>query len=62
MRDRVGCIGVVVDAKSEAVAFYSGLGFKSMELVSGALGERPEPTVMFLPVRQIEAAMKESRR
>lgn len=59
MRDRVGCIGVVVDAKPEAVTFYSSLGFKSMELVSGALGSRPEPIVMFLPVRQIEAAMKE---
>ena len=56
MRDRVGCIGVVVDANPDAVAFYSALGFKTIELVSGALGDRPEPVAMFLPIRQIEAA------
>jgi GNAT superfamily N-acetyltransferase len=26
MRDRAGCIGVLVDAKPDAVAFYSALG------------------------------------
>lgn len=60
IRDRIGCTGVVADAKAEAVAFYSDLGFESLELVSGALGDRPEPTVMFLPVRHIEAAMKDT--
>jgi GNAT superfamily N-acetyltransferase len=58
MRDRVGCIGVVVDAKADAVAFYSSLGFNTIELVSGALGDRPEPVAMFLPIRQIEAAAR----
>ncbi len=58
MRDRAGCIGVVVDAKPEAVAFYSALGFKNIELVSGALGDRPEPAAMLLPIRQIEAAVR----
>ncbi len=56
MRDRIGCIGVAVDAKLDAVAFYSTLGFKTIELVSGALGGRPEPGATLLPVRQIEAA------
>ena len=59
MRDRVGCIGVVVDAKSDAAAFYSGLGFSAIELVGGALGDRPEPIAMFLPIRQIAAAVGE---
>ncbi|MBL3528495.1 MAG: GNAT family N-acetyltransferase [gamma proteobacterium endosymbiont of Lamellibrachia anaximandri] len=59
MRDRAGCTGVVVDAKSDAVDFYSGLGFKVIEVVSGMLGDRPEPVVMFLPIRGIEAAMVE---
>lgn len=58
MRDRVGCIGVVVDAKPDAVAFYSALGFKPIELVSGALGDRPEPVAMFIPIGQIAAAAK----
>jgi len=60
MRDRVGCIGVVVDAKPEAVAFYSALGFKPIALVSGALGDRPEPVTMFLPIGQITAAAKQA--
>lgn len=56
MRDRVGCVGVVVDAKPDAVTFYSSLGFKPIELISGALGDRPEPIAMFLPIGQIAAA------
>jgi len=59
MRNRVGCIGAVVDAKSDAVAFYSSLGFRPIELVGGDLGDRPEPVAMFLPIRHIEAAAKE---
>ena len=60
MRDRIGCIGVVVDAKPDAVAFYSSLGFEPIELVSGALGDRPEPVAMFLPIGKIAAAVKEA--
>jgi len=58
IRDRIGCVGVVVDAKPDAVAFYSSLGFKAIELISGALGDRPEPIAMFLPIGQIAAAIK----
>jgi GNAT superfamily N-acetyltransferase len=55
-RDRIGCVGVVVDAKADAVAFYATLGFSPMQLVSGSLGDRPEPISMFLPIREIAAA------
>jgi GNAT superfamily N-acetyltransferase len=58
MRDRVGCVGVVVDAKPEAVDFYAGLGFRTMRLISGSLGDRPEPIAMFLPIREIAAAAR----
>ena len=57
MRDRVGCVGVVVDAKPDAVAFYTTLGFKLVEMVSGALGDRPEPVAMFLRIGEIAAAV-----
>ncbi|MBK7861899.1 MAG: GNAT family N-acetyltransferase [Archangiaceae bacterium] len=44
----VGCLGIVVDAKADAVAFYGRLGFVDLEATSGQLGDRPEPTAMFL--------------
>jgi GNAT superfamily N-acetyltransferase len=49
----VGCIGVVVDAKPQAVEFYERYGFFSLGLRSGGLGDRPEPTVVFLPLQEI---------
>jgi predicted N-acetyltransferase YhbS len=60
MRDRVGCTGVVVDAKPDAVTYYSSLGFTPIGLISGALGDRPEPVAMFLPIGQISAAAKDT--
>lgn len=56
IRDRISCIGVVVDAKPGAVPFYASFGFTPIELISGALGDRPEPVAMFLPIGQIAAA------
>lgn len=48
-----GCIGVVVDAKPQAVAFYKRYGFTILEVVQGQLGERPEPLPMFLEIEAI---------
>ena len=56
LRERFGCLGVVVDAKPPAVGFYQGLGFTPLAVVRGQLGERPEPLPMFLSVRSIETA------
>lgn len=60
MRNSLGCIGIVVDAKPDAVTFYSPLGFTPIELISGSLGDQPEPVAMFLPTGQIAAAGKEA--
>lgn len=49
----VGCIGVVVDAKAQAVEFYGRYGFFPLGLRSGSLGDRPKPVVMFLPLQEI---------
>jgi len=56
MRGRAGCIGVAEDAKPQATAFYAALGFEAMELLGGALSDRPEPVSMFLPMCQVAAA------
>lgn len=53
MADEFGCIGVVVDAKPEAIEFYGNLGFHSLAYTKGALGDRPQPTPMFLELESI---------
>lgn len=49
----VGCLGVVVDAKPEAVGFYQKLGFIPLEVAAGELGDRPQPLPMFLELGAI---------
>jgi GNAT superfamily N-acetyltransferase len=58
LREKFGCVGVVVDAKRDAESFYSSLGFEPLELIEGRIEERPVPEPMFLPIREIEAAIK----
>jgi GNAT superfamily N-acetyltransferase len=53
MADRVGCIGVLVDAKLDAVEYYRQYGFEELEILEGVLGERPPPISMFLPLGAI---------
>ena len=56
MAKDVGCVGVVVDAKPEAVAFYEKLGFVRLGVVAGELGDRPQPLPMFLELGQVRSA------
>jgi GNAT superfamily N-acetyltransferase len=56
LRDRVGCAGVVVDAKADAASFYQRLGFMPLSAGRGTLAVRPEPLPMFLPIKLIEKA------
>ncbi len=53
MAGRTGCIGVVVDAKLEAVDFYEKYGFELLETIAGNLGDRPSPQPMFLALGSI---------
>ena len=55
LRDRFGCVGVVVDAEAGAVDFYRKLGFRPLTAIVGTLGDRPEPLPMFLAIRSIAA-------
>jgi GNAT superfamily N-acetyltransferase len=56
VRDRIGCAGIVADAKMNAVSFYRQLGFLPLETAQGTLGARPVPLPMFLSIRLIEKA------
>lgn len=53
MRDELGCVGVVVDAKPVAVPFYQRFGFVILDVREGHLGERPEPVIMFLAMGSV---------
>ena len=48
MGEKAGCIGVVVDAKPDAVGFYTRYGFEKLEVLQGNLADRPEPIPMFI--------------
>ncbi|MCP4691552.1 MAG: GNAT family N-acetyltransferase [Desulfobacterales bacterium] len=53
-RDTVGCIGIVVDAKPEAIKYYQNFGFRLIgEAVEGNIKGNPPPKSMFLPIRSI---------
>lgn len=54
-RDQLGCVGVVADAKTEAVRFYQQLGFSTLEGVREGL-LLGEPTPMFLAIDTVAAA------
>lgn len=56
MAGDVGCVGVVVDAKAEALPLYERFGFEVLgDVIEGELGDRPKPTPMLLPLRLIPA-------
>lgn len=49
----VGCVGIIVDAKPDAVGFYEHLKFEAMHAVSGDSGERPLPVPMYISIARI---------
>jgi hypothetical protein len=57
LRGKVGCVGIVVDAKPGAESYYSRYGFVELEAVEGMLEERPTPKPMILPLSAIVRAV-----
>ncbi len=53
LAERTACVGIVVDAKPDAVGYYQRYGFEAMDVISGHLGSRPLPTPLFLPLGSI---------
>jgi GNAT superfamily N-acetyltransferase len=56
MADEYGCVGVIVDAKPDAVTFYAKYGFVPVEAIEGQADARPQQTPMFLATRTIKEA------
>jgi GNAT superfamily N-acetyltransferase len=53
MAVELGCIGIVVDAKPDAMTFYAHHGFRAMHPLGEYLGDRPRPTPMLLVIGAI---------
>jgi GNAT superfamily N-acetyltransferase len=56
MAEQYGCVGIVVDAKPQALDFYEKYGFVELVALEGASDARPTLTPMFLAMRAIAAA------
>jgi GNAT superfamily N-acetyltransferase len=56
MAQRVGCAGVVVDAKPGAVEFYAKYGFAAFDVLEGESEARPRATPMWLPIDAVKRA------
>lgn len=56
MAEDVGCVGIVVDAKPGAAAFYARLGFSPLDVAQGALPSAGT-TPMFLPLELVAGAL-----
>jgi predicted N-acetyltransferase YhbS len=61
LREKLGCVGVVVDAKPGAENYYFRYGFVDLEVIEGALEERPTPKPMFLPLSAVVQALRAAR-
>jgi GNAT superfamily N-acetyltransferase len=56
MAGRVGCAGVVIDAKPGAIEFYARFGFTAFEVLEGESESRPRATPMWLPIDAVKRA------
>ncbi|MGB0385234.1 MAG: GNAT family N-acetyltransferase [Ardenticatenaceae bacterium] len=55
-KELVGCVGIVVDAKQEAIAFYQKYGFQMLsKIVEGEVKGHPSSIPMFLSIKSIPA-------
>jgi len=57
MASEFGCVGVVVDAKPDAIDFYTRYGFISIQAIEGQSDARPQPAAMFLSIRAIKESL-----
>jgi len=57
MANEYGCVGVIVDAKPDAVDFYAKYGFIPVEAIEGQADARPQQIPMFLATRAIKEAL-----
>ena len=57
MANDYGCVGVIVDAKPDAVDFYAKYGFLPVDAIEGQAEARPQQSPMFLATRALKEAL-----
>ena len=62
MEGELGCVGVVVDAKPQAVKYYHQFGFEPRLAAEGQVVAPEALLPMFLPLETIRRALKEDRK
>ena len=58
LEELVGCVGVFVDAKDDAIDFYRKYGFEIVPVIDGELPIRPIQTLMYLSMKTIHKTLK----
>jgi len=58
MRDRVGCVGVVVDALPAATGYYTMLGFEETAALRGRSAVRPRQVPMYLALSDAQPVLE----
>jgi len=58
VEELVGGVGIFVDAKEDAVAFYEKYDFEIAPVIDGELGVKPTQTMMYLSMRTIHKILK----
>jgi ribosomal protein S18 acetylase RimI-like enzyme len=53
LKDDFGCIGIIVDAKPEALNFYKKFGFKKIKTITGKINYSEKLDLMFLSMKTI---------
>ena len=58
IEDLVGCVGIFVDAKDGAIAFYKKYAFVVAPVIDGELPIKPTQTLMYLSMKTIHKLLK----
>jgi ribosomal protein S18 acetylase RimI-like enzyme len=52
-KEKFGCIGIIVDAKENAITFYEQFGFENIDIKIGHIDTRPFLKTMYLSMNTI---------
>lgn len=53
-KEQLGCVGILVDAKPEAIPFYQKYGFQALDRsIEGEIRGYPTPVPMFLSIKSV---------